>query len=197
MSPPWSPRASGDADHQNILYVLTEFVLRYLELHGLNTVGIFRVGSNKKRVDKVGWVSWCYTISHLCSFFSSGKTLTAVLMWSWLTRWASMTWPPSSRSSSGSCPSLCSPARSTSPCWPSRVSDSSDQSDSVLSEAAANYWDCLWLPNIYSWLSLGQVCPKLGQETLFAPLSAVWGAGGCIRALSLAKSVHMSRVTSV
>ena len=28
-------------------------LLRYLELHGLNTVGIFRVGSNKKRVDKV------------------------------------------------------------------------------------------------------------------------------------------------
>ena len=28
-------------------------LFRYLELHGLNTVGIFRVGSNKKRVDKV------------------------------------------------------------------------------------------------------------------------------------------------
>ena len=28
---------------------------RYLELHGLNTVGIFRVGSNKKRVDKVDY----------------------------------------------------------------------------------------------------------------------------------------------
>ena len=44
-------------------------MLRYLELHGLNTVGIFRVGSNKKRVDKVGCLSWCYTFSHLCSFF--------------------------------------------------------------------------------------------------------------------------------
>ena len=27
-----------------------------MELHGLNTVGIFRVGSNKKRVDKVDYV---------------------------------------------------------------------------------------------------------------------------------------------
>ena len=164
-------------------------LLRYLELHGLNTVGIFRVGSNKKRVDKVGclWCS-CLTFFNLCSF-SSGKTLTAAWMWSWLKRWASMTWPPSSRSSSGSCLSPCSPARSTSPCWPSRVSDSSDYWPKWLSEAAANYWDCLWLPNIYSSLSLGQVCPKLGQETLFTPLtaqrpSAAWGARGCIGALS-------------
>ena len=55
VSPLWSPRASGDLECK-ILFInqdLSNLYSRYLELHGLNTVGIFRVGSNKKRVDKV------------------------------------------------------------------------------------------------------------------------------------------------
>ena len=34
-------------------HLIPILIARYLELHGLNTVGIFRVGSSKKRVRQV------------------------------------------------------------------------------------------------------------------------------------------------
>ena len=134
VSPPSLPPALGSIYWHGINYsesvITASNVSRYLELHGLNTVGIFRVGTSQKRVRQVLHLSppdtghWLYT--HPCLHFSCARISTAVRTWSWRRRSACTTWPPSSRSSSGTCRSPSCRGRCTSPCSPSRVSRMGD-----------------------------------------------------------------------